>query len=182
MKTADFSELLQACDLNFHIEKMKICEYWRSRSWSWPCAQGTFLHLKIKTELCLRNDWAILNQILFCALVQISGERFTGPLVLWFGHYYAFWNGIQTHFERHYYAFFGIYYAFWKANKRIYERHTERHPWKAYKCILKGVITPFFALVCVLRKCYSTLLKCFHFRPNVPVVSEKSKSWIFIYK
>ena len=41
------------------------------------------LHLKIKTGFS-QNDWAILNQVLFCAWTKYQVIVFTGPLVLWF--------------------------------------------------------------------------------------------------
>ena len=62
------------------IEIMKICAYWRSRSYL-ILAQG-HLHLKIKT--CFSQKWLghFEPNFILC-LAQISGERFTGPLVLW---------------------------------------------------------------------------------------------------
>ena len=82
MKTVDFFRTFAACDLK-PIEVMKICEYWRSRS-ILDLAQG-HLHLKIKTGFS--QKWLghfEPNFILCLYLAQISGEHFTGPLVLWF--------------------------------------------------------------------------------------------------
>ena len=68
-----------------------ICSLWPETNWdnedmwvlkvkviSWPWPKVIYIW-KLKLAF-LRNDWAILN--------QISGERFTGPLVLWF---YLIW-------------------------------------------------------------------------------------------
>ena len=65
----DFSETIAACDLKVDrcrrlIEMMKVCEYWRSRSF----------HYHIFSRFCM-----------FCALLgQDIRWAFTGPLVLWF--------------------------------------------------------------------------------------------------
>ena len=69
VKTVDFSETIAACDLKVGrcrqlIEYMKVCEYWRSRS---------FLFHRF-SRFCM-----------FCALLgQDIRWAFTGPLVLWF--------------------------------------------------------------------------------------------------
>ena len=52
MKTVDFSETIEACDLKVGryrqlIDFMKVCEYWRSRSLL-DLAQGR-VHTKIQT-------------------------------------------------------------------------------------------------------------------------------------
>ena len=59
-----FFRTFAACDLK-PIEIMKICEYWRSRSFLDPWPKVIYIW-KLKLAF-LRNDWAILNQILFCA-------------------------------------------------------------------------------------------------------------------
>ena len=48
--------------------------------WPWP---KVIYISKLKLAF-LRNYWAILNQNIILCLAQISGEHFTGPLVLWF--------------------------------------------------------------------------------------------------
>ena len=56
-----FFRTFAACDLK-PIEIMKICEV-KIISWPWP---KVIYIWKLKLAF-LRNDWAILNQILFCA-------------------------------------------------------------------------------------------------------------------
>ena len=69
VKTVDFSEIIVACDLKVGrcrqlIEIMKVCEYWRSRSFLYH----TF------SRLCM-----------FCALLGLDIRcAFTGPFVLCF--------------------------------------------------------------------------------------------------
>ena len=53
MKTVDFSETIEACDLKVGryrqlIDFMKVCEYWRSRSFL-DLGQGR-VHTKIQTK------------------------------------------------------------------------------------------------------------------------------------
>ena len=82
VKTVDFSETIAACDLKVGrcrqlIEIMKVCEYWRSRSFLY--------HI-------LSRFW------MFCALLgQEIRWAFTGPLVLWLwkNGYYFMWRTKQ---------------------------------------------------------------------------------------
>ena len=74
VKTVDFSETIAACNLKVGrcrqlIEIMKLCEYWRSRS---------FLY-HIFYRFCM-----------FCALLgQDIRWAFTGPMVLWFNTWFT---------------------------------------------------------------------------------------------
>ena len=64
MKTVDFSETIEACDLKVGryrqlIDLMKVCEYLRSRSFLDPWPKVMYIQ-KFKPNF-LRNYWAILN-------------------------------------------------------------------------------------------------------------------------
>ena len=83
VKTVDFSGTIAACDLKVGrcrqlIEIMKVCEYWRSRS---------FLY-HIFSRFCM-----------FCALLgQDIRWAFTGPMVLWLSFAESFVVAQQTLF------------------------------------------------------------------------------------
>ena len=64
MKTVDFSETIEACDLKVGryrqvIDFMKICEYLRSRPLL-DLGPRSCIYKKFKPDF-LRNYWAILN-------------------------------------------------------------------------------------------------------------------------
>ena len=73
MKTMDFSGpiCIAACDLEVGtcrcrqlnvIELMKLCEYWRSRTF---LDLGLVIYISKLKLAFLRNHWAILNQVLY---------------------------------------------------------------------------------------------------------------------
>ena len=77
MKTVDFSETIEACDLKVGryrqlIDFMKVCEYWRSMLITRPWPRVVYIQ-KFKPDF-LRNYWAILNQILYKNF-QVQGSE-----------------------------------------------------------------------------------------------------------
>ena len=71
MKTVDFSETIAASDLK-QMDSMKICEYWRSRSFL-DLGPRSCTYKKIKPDF-LRNYCVDLNQTLYESF-QVQGNE-----------------------------------------------------------------------------------------------------------
>ena len=77
MKTVDFAETIAASDLKVSrsrhlIEYMKVCEYWRSRSF---LDLGTRLCTYKSSNRIIRNYCADLNQIFYESVQEQGNEN-----------------------------------------------------------------------------------------------------------
>ena len=97
---------------------MKICEY---------CSSRSLLDLSPRSFTFENENWLFSEMIwpnFILCLAQISGERFTGPLVLWFDHVTCIML-IKFHFH------------VLKSLKRIFLLKIDKSFWGSYFIVLK---------------------------------------------